>query len=381
MSALATAVLSGTLALVTAVVTTGWRLRSERQARQREAIIERLERYREPLVVAAFDLQRRLYQVISEDFLSRYMNATKADSEYAIRSTQWLLAQYFGWWELLRREVQFLEIGDVGDNRKLVQSLSRISDIIDDPDPNLGPELRIWSAEQRALGELMLVDSENEVRSTTVMGYDSFATMLEGEGRLSKRIHRLDEAVHSMAVPDADHTRAILLQRALVDLIDILDDDRSRFPVHLRSKLPLAGPLSVAEAAQLTLAQALPTPHADFRFSGEPWAAIAEWADHFGFTTEDTDAGKRYSRRRKSTGIMEVVDVNHTPDSRVIILGHMVRPWWAPSIKWLAEVPALVPPDHPGWRLRRFVRRFRRDLNVLLQMFDRPLIRSGIKKH
>lgn len=381
MSAIATAVLSGSLALVTAMVTTGWRLRAERRHQSEADLVARLDAYREPLVHSAFELQRRLFTTLNEGFLDAYLGGSDEDAEYALRSTQWLLAQYLGWWEVLRQEIQFLQLGDVAENRRLVQLLDNVSDVLSDDDPELGTPMRIWTAEQRAIGELVLVPAaEDSDRELSCLGYDAFLTAIEDDSRLARRIHQLDNAVEWLGDPNQNHMRAILLQRALVDLIDLLDDDRSRFPIHQRGKLPLGRPLNVREAEELVLARVLPQPQADFVFRDDPWPLIDEWAGHFGFVEVDHDnpfEAKRFFRRRKTSGIQEIVDVARAPENRVRVLAHIVRPWWAPSIRWVAPLPPLVPPDHAGWRLRRFVTRFRADVNVLLQMFDRPLIRPA----
>ena len=381
MSAIATAVLSGSLALITAMVTTGWRLRAERRHQSAADLAARLDAYREPLVHSAFELQRRLSATLNEGFLDAYLGGRDEDAEYALRSTQWLLAQYLGWWEILRQEIQFLQLGDVAENRRLVQLLDNVSDVLADDDPELGTAMRIWTADQRAIGELVLVPAAEEAdRDMSCLGYDAFLVAIEEDSRLSRRIHQLDDAVEWLGDTSQNHTRAVLLQRALIDLIDLLDDDRSRFPIHQRGKLPLGRPLSVVEAEELVLARVLPQPQADFVFHDDAWPLIAEWAAHYGFDEVDHEnpfESKRYFRRRKTSGIQEIVDIARAPGNRVRVLAHIVRPWWAPSIKWIAPVPALVPPDHAGWRLGRFVERFRNDVNVLLQMFDRPLIRAA----
>jgi hypothetical protein len=69
-----------------------------------------LTRYREPLAAAAFDLQSRLYNILRLDFFEKFGNDIER-SEDAVETTLLRLAQYFGWTEILRRDIQFLSRG------------------------------------------------------------------------------------------------------------------------------------------------------------------------------------------------------------------------------------------------------------------------------
>jgi hypothetical protein len=120
------------LGVVTAGITTTWRLRAERRVKKEEQLEALLSRYREPLANAAFDLQSRLYNIALMGFLPKYLGghshpeAVIRNTEYAIRSTQWLVAQFFGWTEILRSEVQFLDLGSLERNRRLVALQERV---------------------------------------------------------------------------------------------------------------------------------------------------------------------------------------------------------------------------------------------------------------
>ena len=73
--------------------------------------------------------QRRLYNILHGQVLDRapgndagYLTAflgrgTPAEAEYARRSTVFVLAEYLAWAEVLRRDVQFLNMGGSRVNR------------------------------------------------------------------------------------------------------------------------------------------------------------------------------------------------------------------------------------------------------------------------
>ncbi|MDP8909325.1 MAG: hypothetical protein M3N47_09480, partial [Chloroflexota bacterium] len=86
----------------------------ETEVHRRSALFDRelqaeevLTRYREPLAAAAFDLQSRLYNILELNFFDKF-GGSHPRAEEAIRTTLFRLAQYFGWTEILRRDIQFL---------------------------------------------------------------------------------------------------------------------------------------------------------------------------------------------------------------------------------------------------------------------------------
>jgi hypothetical protein len=68
-----------------------------------------LARHREPLLAAAYELQSRLHNILCNRFVENYMAGTRAGKqEAALESTLYVFAQYFGWREIIRHEIQFL---------------------------------------------------------------------------------------------------------------------------------------------------------------------------------------------------------------------------------------------------------------------------------
>jgi hypothetical protein len=91
---------------------------SQTQARRQRRIAreEVLVRYRDPLISATFDLQDRLQNLLrpDEDSLITYLD-DPARKELTVRSTLFRLAQYFGWMEIMRREIEFLPLEEGGN--------------------------------------------------------------------------------------------------------------------------------------------------------------------------------------------------------------------------------------------------------------------------
>ena len=98
-----------------------------------------MDRYGASLAWAVFDLQSRLYNILHGQVVDRspgpdvgYLTAflvrgTPAEAEYARRSTVFVLAEYLAWAEVLRRDIQFLNLGSSRVNRKVMGQVSRVS--------------------------------------------------------------------------------------------------------------------------------------------------------------------------------------------------------------------------------------------------------------
>jgi HAMP domain-containing protein len=178
-----------------------------------------LTRYREPLAGAAFDLQSRLYNVLRLSFFAKFDGGDRG--EEALRTTVFRLAQYFGWTELLRRDIQFLSFSEDGDTRRVAELQREIARrFLNDGD---GTALMIWSDEQRAIGERMIVEEHGKV---LCMGYATFRDRCDDTfGPLRRRL--VAEIGHASA-----HARLRDVQHLLCDLVEALDPRGLRYAPH-----------------------------------------------------------------------------------------------------------------------------------------------------
>jgi hypothetical protein len=190
---------------------------------RRAAMLERelhaedvLTRYREPLAAAAFDLQSRFYNILRLDFFDKFGDGDLADA--ARRTTLFRLAQYFGWTEILRRDIQFLSFPEDDDTRRVTQLQSKIARCF--LSDGYGRTLMIWSDEQRAIGERMIVEEHGKV---LCMGYARFSECSDDAfGALSGRLgSELAEEPALARLLDAQHL--------LCELVETLDRRRVRY--------------------------------------------------------------------------------------------------------------------------------------------------------
>lgn len=203
------------------------------RATKQELVEEVMARYREPLLRAAFDLQSRIFNIVRQDFLLRYASPeTEREQKYALNNTMYVFAEYLGWVEIMRRDVQFLDLGDVERNRLLVERLEHIGDIVANSTRLLDPTLRLFRGEQRAAGEVM-VDSEPDHEGDSrhqCIGYARFVAQLDDSPEFAQWFKHLgDDLQCLMREKPATYERLTELQHALVDLIEFLDNPPVRF--------------------------------------------------------------------------------------------------------------------------------------------------------
>lgn len=243
-TAIVVAVISGVVSLAAAAISllsarSVARLNSEleerRHARSKEEQAAELRsRYRDPLLGAAFDLQSRLYNIVAKDFLIRYCGEDDQSSRtYAVENTLYVLAEYLGWVEILRREIRFLDLGGELANREWVTTLELVRDTFARDD--IDPVLRVFRGDQRAIGEVMTVTGEGDRRECR--GYASFA--VERQRRdFSRWFEPLEADIQLLSREPTQHLeRPVLLQHALVDVVELLDPKCARFPAERRTRL------------------------------------------------------------------------------------------------------------------------------------------------
>ena len=208
---------------------------AEQVARDRDDVVRR---YRDPLLWAAFELQSRLYNILRNDFLGKYfVRGTEMERNYSRDSTLYVVAQYFGWLEVVRRDVQFLDLGRIEMNQLLNDRFEAIAAAF--WDDSLDPVLRAFRGEQRAIGEIMLQPVTSGPHRMECIGYATFFSRLE-DPAFARWFTKLRDDVEVLAPDPSRHSqRLIILQNRLMDLIDFLDEGGHRLPLINRQRLTM----------------------------------------------------------------------------------------------------------------------------------------------
>lgn len=220
-------------AVVSAAIATYGQLRSSTLTTRREAEAV-LAKFREPLLGAAYELQGRLWNIIELKFLKRYYrNGDEAQREYAVQNTLYVVAQYFCWSEILRREIQFLSFSNTKRTRDVNRMQRDIVQLFQSDEDELGRPFLIWRGEQRAIGELMI---DHDANPPQCIGYARFLERDKPEFR--RWFTRLEGELEE--VLEAPNLRLFKLQHAIVDLIHELDPERLRYPEDELTKVGLS---------------------------------------------------------------------------------------------------------------------------------------------
>lgn len=158
------------VAILTAATTVSVTLLSLRRQRLTDELVvaraneqrtrQLLDRYQEPLVRAAYDLQSRLFNIPELDLLAS-AHPRPGGQDYAASSTAWLFGQQFGWVEIVRREAQFLDLPEQGEGSGLQGALFAVSAVCSSDRSLDGPTFQIFRSVQRAMRELMITDGHD----------------------------------------------------------------------------------------------------------------------------------------------------------------------------------------------------------------------------
>jgi len=235
------AVIASGTALAISLVTFAMNLWAASRSR-RAQVLDLVARYRDPLLWASFDLRNRLYSIVENDALRKYYRRGGQDWDYALNYTLFLVSQYLSWVEILRRGIQFLDLGEDARNRQLIELIYEITRTFATSKLD-GAALRLERGEQRAIGELMSSATGTRDDPYGCIGYAAFCTRLQNDEQFTAWLQRARTGIEDLAKRETPRThQLVILQHRLTDLIDFLDPDAVRFPSRLRDRLTLPPP-------------------------------------------------------------------------------------------------------------------------------------------
>ena len=241
-SELLIALISGVVALIAAALAIWGQLRSTQLGAKLQALglaeearlktEEAMAGYREPLARAAFELQSRLYNILEKHlFMNHFDKGNERERTYVIDNTAFLVAQYLAWTEIIRRDIQYIDLGQDGQTRDLAHLQEKIHVLF--LTDRFERTFRIFAGEQRAIGERMIRDA---TKGPECIGYAAFLTKLAQAPDPLLDYVREDARQLSTMLQTA-RPRLVALQNALIDLLAFLDPDFIRFPKERRAKV------------------------------------------------------------------------------------------------------------------------------------------------
>jgi hypothetical protein len=131
-----------------------------------------LDNLREPLLLAAKDLQSRIYNIRKKNFSFYLRNEDDHRRDVALLGTLHRFANYWAIQEFLYSRANLLHFESDPNTREVVEDLGRLARTFAS-DSSEGLNLIFWREEQRAVAELM-VEQDRTDPLPTVMGFATF---------------------------------------------------------------------------------------------------------------------------------------------------------------------------------------------------------------
>ncbi|MEJ6077618.1 hypothetical protein MT391_03575 [Vibrio sp. 1-Bac 57] len=211
------------------------KLKADIRAEERSVDLQlTMDRYRGPLVHSAYDLQSRIFNLVCQNVISLYFVNERGDAsekEYFIKNTMYVIAQYFAWTEIIRKEIQFIEFHESTVSKQLSALQDEIYSIWQSTEYK--DSLSIWAGEQRGIGELILEEKDGCYKC---IGYSKFLKIIADEKE--PLLKQLESKVTSfLTSSNYNSARLVKLQNALIELLEFLDPKYIRFPKDKRSKI------------------------------------------------------------------------------------------------------------------------------------------------
>jgi hypothetical protein len=206
---------------------TGWISFYIDQVKRRAESKALIHKYRDPLTLAAYDLQSRLWGLVQYNLLNYAEDEEKKDLIFVY--TAFLVGQYFSWTYILRRQAQFLRFSTDKTNKQLNQILDRITSEFS-LDKHQGEDpFMLWRGQQMAIGELMTLEQEQE--QLYCMGFAAFARKYNSDAEFKKWFQPIESGLQ-LLVDARTRGNAVAtyrlrrLQHLLIDLVLLLDQER-----------------------------------------------------------------------------------------------------------------------------------------------------------
>jgi hypothetical protein len=146
------------------------------QAQQRREVISVKRKYATPVLLAAAELRGRLGNMIR--FIERVQREQwlnpDAPSGYYYASTLYVVGKFFGWLQILRRTIIYIDFTSVKETRQFENFLKAIEDGFTDPDllapsvtglPEQTADKWIYTYWMQAMGELMIIRDGDDYRT------------------------------------------------------------------------------------------------------------------------------------------------------------------------------------------------------------------------
>lgn len=220
------------VALVGSVVSAGiaaWAIFYSDHRKQLDEAEKAMSKYRDPLLLAAYDLERKLWVIANGD-ARLHLEGSEEQRQYLYQRTCFQVGQYFAWTYILRNETQFLRFSKGKRTKLHTRALGKISEEFSEWRSD-SYAFRIWTGEQEALGEEMMIEKGEKEGQRICMGFGTFRERWTAGKSDDPLFVRLKNDIDAMSMEQkgmhhsGNKDKILRVQHLLVDLVDELDPD------------------------------------------------------------------------------------------------------------------------------------------------------------
>jgi uncharacterized protein YdcH (DUF465 family) len=214
--------------------------------KERREIISLTRKYTTPILLAAEALRNRLFNMIKfinlverNQWLSHKPQPTYNHPTYYYISTIYLLGRFFGWVEILRSTVVYLDLSSIQETKRFEKYLEVIESCFSDPQilPGItGIELRTesdrdwcYSYELSAIGEMMIVRDSHDNNLKTI-GFSGFKKLFlnSQDSEFRENFDCLSRLFEDLKENDVRFRRIIVAHAILNAFINYMDSNHLR---------------------------------------------------------------------------------------------------------------------------------------------------------
>jgi hypothetical protein len=236
------AVVSLTAAIGAAAVAGYFTYWSDRRKRHAE-VVASINKYRDPLLIAAVILHHRLARVLAEKNMAGgdedgrgspdghanfYDHGVEKQDSYYVAHTAFLVGQFLAWLYILRLDAQFLNLQRADEGRSLEKVFYQIEKAWSNQDSR---DFALWRGEQSAIGELMTITSKDGQHSC--MGYAAFYIKWRNEEDFSRWFGNFRRLHQIWSMPDGQKRLKELIRRIIASVENVVKGMESYSWVHL----------------------------------------------------------------------------------------------------------------------------------------------------
>jgi len=227
--------------------------------KRRETNYEISKKYSRPILLAASELQARLWEItqrqatsskplfLQEDDSEPFSSTYSMTRKHFLIGTVYLFGKYFAYIEILKKKAQFLELKKINNSRsfslliRVVERALAETELRKKSKIQIKSDKQLFKLQQAYIGEKLIIVNDGEV---SCMSFAEFYDKFDSEFSKLQDFEDLIEILTRAVSKDQENfclARCCLLGNALVDLINFLDPNHQYISKIDREKVVVPG--------------------------------------------------------------------------------------------------------------------------------------------